>query len=246
MGVIRTVVAVGALALSVPAYAQGGRFGGDRSRSEQKSDSRSNDRGNGGARGADPRGTPPSDARTARRAEPRAERPVDRPVVRRVDPRAEPRNDQRNDQRGRPAQPWNRGDDRADRGRSENRDNGRDYGRGNGHAYGRVERDNRGYDHRVYDYDRGRREAVFIGGWFQVHGVSITIRSHMDGRYRYDFRRGLYLDPFVLARLELLPFDLELQLGDLPPYYERRIYGRTVLVIDMRTRMVVDVYDVDW
>ena len=213
MGVIRTVVAVGALALSVPVYAQGGRFGGDRSRSEQKNDNRGDDHGDDrGTRGAEPR----------------------------------------KGQRGRPAEPWNRGDERADRSRYETRGNGR----GNGHAYGRRDRDDRdrdndrgyrrGYDRRVYDYDRGRREAVFIGGWFRVHGVSISIRSHMASRDRYEFRRGLSVDPFVLTRLELLPFDLELELGDLPPYYERRMYGRTVLVIDLRTRMVVDVFDVDW
>ena len=255
MGVIRTTVVVGALALSIPVYAQGGRFGGDRSRPEQKSDSRSNDRGNDrgkarGNRGADPRATPRSESRASGRNEPRVERPVERPVVRRDDPRAgsrgeprsEPRSEPRTDQRGRPADPWNRGNDRQDRSRYENRD--RD--RGAGQVYVRRAPDYGGRDYRVYDYDRGRREAVFIGGWFRIHGVSISIRSGMASRDRYDFRRGIYLDPFVLTRLELLPFDLELQLGDLPPWYERRMYGRTVLVIDMRTRMVVDVFDVDW
>jgi len=62
---------------------------------------------------------------------------------------------------------------------------------------------------------------------------------------RYALRPGLYLSMSVFSRLDILPYDIEYELGELPWYLERRIYGRTVLVIDVRTRLVVDMYDID-
>ena len=65
------------------------------------------------------------------------------------------------------------------------------------------------------------------------------------GEIRYSFRPGIYLSLAVYSQLGVLPYDLEYELGDLPWYLERRIYGDTVLVIDRRTRMVVDIYQLD-
>jgi len=74
----------------------------------------------------------------------------------------------------------------------------------------------------------------------------LSIRDRLFYRDHHDFLPGLYLSPVIFTRLDLLPFDLALELGPLPWYCERRMYGRTVLIIDTRSRMIVDVYDIDW
>ena len=236
MRVIRTAVAVGALALSVPVYAQAGRGDSNSSKTEQRQGGRGGDRG--GDRG-ESRGSGSAGARSGQRPE------------RRTAPRAESRPTFRGESR---PSPWNetraRGNDVWSR-RGDGRDDRADRGRYDPRVTEWV-RDRRGYDdrsygYRAYDLDRGRRERTVIGWWFRGHGgLSISVRSHLYGRDRYDFRRGVYLSSVVVSRLELLPFDLELELGDLPPYCERRMYGQTVLVIDMRTMLVIDAYDVEW
>ena len=80
--------------------------------------------------------------------------------------------------------------------------------------------------------------------WFRNRGLMHAPAYGL--RDRYDFRPGIYLSTMIFARLDVLPFDLELELGPLPWYLERRIYGRTVLVIDTRTRLLVDMYEMDW
>ncbi|MEK7239411.1 MAG: hypothetical protein AAB224_02400 [Gemmatimonadota bacterium] len=156
--------------------------------------------------------------------------------TRRVDPRTSRRDDGRNVTPGdRRNQPDNRFD------RSDNRPVRRDdrYDR-------RDDRYDRRDDYRVYDRDRRGRDVVVIGSWFRGLGHAYGLRDRIYQRDRYDFRPGLYLSSVIFARLDMLPFDLVLRLGPLPWYYERRMYGRTVLIIDTRSRMIVDVYDVDW
>jgi hypothetical protein len=247
---------VGTLALSVPLFAQGGRFEPDRSRGEQRRDDRSGDR----------RGDRTIEARTGKRTDPRATPRAESRVVPRAESRVIPRANPRTEQRSRPVEPWSRGEDRRDERRVDRPDRREDRNRfesrGSVRTYDTRTYDTRTYDsrrydprgygrrtseYRVYDFDRGRREAVFIGGWFRGHWeLGRAYRERGYGLERQVFDRGIYLSAIVLGRLELLPFDLELELGELPPYLERRMYGRTVLVIDMRTRMVIDVYDVDW
>lgn len=239
MGAYRTALVLGALTLSIPVFAQGGRGGDSRSRadrgrvdtrSDSRAESKSNDRNNGRNNGknsagrtgqAGNRSYTPNDSR-ADRAGQRNETRVDARirVGTRID-RPEVRNDRR--------------DDRYDR-----------YDR-----YDRREvrydiRDRR-YDGRDYRYDAGnfrRRDVPMITIWFRNRGL---MRAPAYGlRDRYDFRPGIYLSTMILARLDVLPFDLELELGALPWYLERRVYGRTVLVIDTRTRLVIDMYEMDW
>ena len=91
------------------------------------------------------------------------------------------------------------------------------------------------------------RERIVISGWFRGYGAPwLRMRDRVYDRDRYEFSPGFYLSPAVFARLDILPFDLVLQLGPLPWYLERRMYGRTVLIIDTRSRMIVDMYDIDW
>ena len=193
MRVLRAALAVGALTLSVPVFAQGSRYGLDRSRVE---------------RGREPR-------RDDRRDAPRGDR------------RGDGRDAARDDRRARTDERFDRRDDRQDH-RGDIRFDMRD----------------RGYR---YDRERGLRDRIVISGWFRGYvAPRWSIRDRLFYRDRYDFRPGLYLSSVIFARLDILPFDLALELGPLPWYCERRMYGRTVLIIDMRSRLVVDMYDIDW
>lgn len=205
MRVLRAALAVGALTLSVPVFAQGSRYGFDRSRTEQRRETRRDDRRD------DRRDTP------------------------RVAPRIDRRNDGRDDGRGVAR------DDRRTRtdGRFDRRDDRQDR-RGDV----RVESRDRGDR---YDRDRGLRDRIVISGWFRGYGAArLSIRDRAYYRDRHDLRPGLILSSVILARLDILPFELALRLGPLPWYCERRLYGQTVLVIDSRSRMVVDAYDIEW
>jgi hypothetical protein len=173
MRVLHAALAVGALTLSVPVFAQGNRYGFDRSRVERGRETRRDDRR----------------------------------------PRTDDRFDRRDDRQKR------RGDIRYER---------------------------RDSDYR-YDRERGLRDRIVIAGWFRGYGaLRLSLRDRVYHRERYDFRPGFYLSPVIFARLDILPFDLALRLGPLPWYCERRVYGRSVLIIDTRSRMIVDVYDIDW
>lgn len=114
----------------------------------------------------------------------------------------------------------------------------RPYGRG-GYRYG--------------DRDYRHREVLMISTWFRSLPPSrLAFYGYYDrydrpwGGVRYVFRPGLFLTMDVFARLALLPYDLEVELGILPWYLERRIYGNTVLVIDTRTRYIVDIFEIDY
>lgn len=197
MRVLRAALAVGALTLSVPVFAQGGRYGLDRSRVERGRETRRDDR------------------RTA----PRAERPDDR--------RGGGRDVARDDRRPRTDDRFERREDRRD-------------------DRGDIRYDRRDSDYR-YDRERGLRDRIVISGWFRGYGAPrLSVRDRVYYRERYDFRPGLYLSSVIFARLDVLPFELALRLGPLPWYCERRVYGQTVLIIDMRSRMIVDLYDIDW
>lgn len=230
MGVYRTALVLGALTLSIPVFAQGGRSSDDRSRADRgradgRSDSRAEGKNNGRNNGnnsagrngqAGNRSYTPNDSRADRagqRNETRVESRIR--VGTRID-RPEVRNDRR--------------DDRYDR---------RDV---------RYDVRDRRYDGRAnYRYDAGdfrRRDVPTITIWFRNRGLMHAPAYGL--RDRYDFRPGIFLSAMILARLDVLPFDLELELGPLPWYLERRIYGRTVLVIDTRTRLLVDMYEMDW
>lgn len=201
MRVLRTALALGALTLSVPVFAQGSRYGLDRTRVERG----------------------------------RAERGRVTPGDRRNQP--ENRFDRNGSRPSRPDDRYDRGDDRYDR-----RDDRYDR---------RDDRYDRRDDYRIYDRERRSRDVVVISSWFRGlgHAYGLRDRIYMRDRIyrdRYDFRPGLYLSSVIFARLDVLPFDLVLRLGPLPWYCERRLYGRTVLVIDTRSRMIVDAYDIDW
>lgn len=221
MGVIRTALAVGALAISVPLYAQPGRYGTDRSRAD---------------RGGDSRG-----ARNDRRAEPRE---------RRGEPRAEPRDDGRAAPRVRvPDAGWDRRD-RRDEPRVAVRPpvviERYDH---RGSRYGPPMRYSPPVRYRYGDHDYRQRDRFTITAWFRtLPPARLTAYGYYGPSYagvRYAFRPGIYLSLGVYSHLGVLPYDLELELGELPWYLERRIYGNTVLVIDSRTRMVVDIYELD-
>lgn len=224
MGVLRTVVALGVLTLSVPLFAQGSRFGTDRSRAgsgrvERRAETRPDNRNAGRNDGRNnvpsrPKVDNPNNGSSGNRTYTPGDNRTNR-AGRRDEPRV--------DSRARPDNRISRGDVRFDR------------------------RDTR-YDGRViYRYDARdfrRHDAPRITVWFRDRG-------HMHApayglRDRYSFRPGIYLSTIILARLDVLPFDLELELGVLPWYLERRLYGRTVLIIDRRSRLVVDMYDIDW
>ncbi len=246
MGVIRTALAVGALVISVPVYAQPGRYGGDRSRADRGGDAR-----NG--------------ARQDRRAEPRAERRDGGRMTPRADARPAPRVGERNDRRG--------GDGAMDRGttsrygvpdfRGDRRDR-RDvprvavrppvvidrYDHRSPRYAPPVVRYGRPMPYRYGDRDFRQRELFAITAWFHaLPPARLAAYGYYGPGYggiRYAFRSGLYLSMAVSGQLGLLPYDLEVELGELPWYLERRIYGNTVLVIDTRTRLVVDMFDIDF
>lgn len=206
MRVLLTALAVGMLAIGVPAEAQDGRFRWDRGRvdrgREARGENRASDRGNG-------------------RHEPRAGIP-----------------DNRFDRR-----------DRRDPPRVEVRppSSGRYENRQPRVTILRVPP--RGRDtYRYGDRDFRHREIGMITSWFRRVGPPVAVYGYHDRwpEPRYVFRPGLYLAMAVYTRLDLLPFDLEVELGLLPWYLERRLYGRTILVIDTRSRMIVDIYEIDY
>jgi hypothetical protein len=116
----------------------------------------------------------------------------------------------------------------------------------------RYDRRDERYDRRATyhfnDRDFRQRDLLAITAWFRGSRGALVFgsRDQYVRRDRYDFRPGIFLSSMLFARLEILPYDLDLELGLLPWYLERRLYGRTVLIIDLRTRLVVDVYDIDW
>jgi hypothetical protein len=222
MGVLRTVVAMGALLVSVPMMAQPGRSGADRARADRGGDSRrerQEPRGGGGRieprrvepRGGDPRFRAPewTRGRVERRDEPRiAVRP---PVI----------------------------IDRYDR-----------YDRHAPRVLPPPVRYSTPVRYRYGDRDFRHRDVLIISTWFRaLPPARLTAYGYYGPHYggiRYVFRPGLYLSFAVYSELALLPYELELELGELPWYLERRIYGSTVLVIDRRSRLVVDIYDLDY
>lgn len=249
MGMLRTALALGALAVSVPLLAQNSRYGVNRSRVEERS---SDGRGNRTEKQNDrrkeaPRGENRNNARPAPSAPDRGTGRVEarvgggeyrgwddrrnggdrgdraritvRPpvVVDRYDHRAGPRYDPRYD------------------GRRDVRVMPRVYGGGR-YRYG--------------DRDFRSRDFAAISIWFRaLPAARLAAYGYYGPGYggiRYAFRPGLYLSMAVYMQLAPLPYDLELELGELPWYLERRIYGNTVLVIDTRTRLVVDLYDIDY
>ena len=240
MGVVRMAVALGALTMSVPLMAQDSRSRVDQSRVESgrearprdsrdnvKDKSRAKDQGNGTGYSRNeiktegrsyPRNNPRSDDRGARE-------------VRRVDPRVDPRGDVRVESR-------RRADERLDvrMGRRDDRYDRRD------------ERYDRRATYHFNDRDFRQRDVLAITAWFRGSRGALVYgsRDQYVRRDRYDVRPGFFLSSMLFAHLEILPYDLDLELGLLPWYLERRIYGRSVLVIDVRTRLVVDVYDIDW
>jgi hypothetical protein len=114
----------------------------------------------------------------------------------------------------------------------------RPYGRG-GYRYG--------------DRDYRHREGLMITTWFRsLPPTRLAYYGYYDrydrpwGGVRLVFRPGLYLTFDIFTRLAPLPYDLEYDLGELPWYLERRIYGSTVLVIDTRTRYIVDIFEIDY
>lgn len=254
MGVLRTALAVGAFAMSVPLLAQESRYGRDRGRSDQGESRVKGRSGNpGGTRGDDrldrggtrvtTRGEVPSVDRP-RADRPRADRPgvnrpgEDRPGLdrSRVDaPRVEvrtsviPRRDR-----------WDPRDERRDRW--DPRDGRRDDRRLAPYGYRVV--------YRYGDRDFRQRDLFTISAWFRSIGpVRLSAYGIHDRGWDGDrrlFRPGLSLSMELLTRLHALPYDLEFELGVLPWYLERRLYGRTVLVIDVRTRVIVDMYDIDY
>lgn len=242
MYLVRTALAVGALTLSVPAFGQDSRYGWDRSRVER---GRDNDGGRSGSRDGARSGGNRGENRTERRSE---DRSSDRGT-----PRVEvtvPRHDDgwRNGRYGSPPA-----------GRWERREPLRVEVRVP--VFGRLERhdprvDSRygGYGARVAyrygDRDFRDRDRFTVTAWFRaLSPARLAVYGYYDGGWhgeQYAFRPGLMLSWSVMARLNVLPYEVEYDLGELPWYLERRIYGNTVLVIDMRTRVVVDVFDIDY
>ena len=285
MGVMRTVLAVGVLAISVPALAQPGRNGTDRSRADRGNEARSGrveKGGNGRAerrtsgapersggsiigggrvapRGGvpeaqqgrrDPRGGAP-DVQQGRR-DPRGGVPdVQRG---RRDPRGgvpEAQQGRRDPRGGTPDGRYDRRDnprvvvrtpvvvDRYDNRSSRAVPRSGPYGRGPGYRYG--------------DRDYRHRDVLRITTWYRsLPPVRLAYYGYYDrydrswGGVRFVFRPGLYLTFDIFTRLAPLPYDLEYELGILPWYLERRIYGNTVLVVDTRTRYIVDIFELDY
>jgi hypothetical protein len=111
----------------------------------------------------------------------------------------------------------------------------------------------RGAPYRYGDRDFRHRDVLTITTWFRtLPPARLAFYGYYDrhdrswGGVRYVFRPGLFLTMDVFARLALLPYELEYDLGELPWYLERRIYGTTVLVIDTRTRYIVDIFEIDY
>jgi len=104
--------------------------------------------------------------------------------------------------------------------------------------------------YRYGDRDFRHRDYVTIRTWFRaLPPARLTAYGFYGPSYggiRYVFRPGLFLSLAVYGQLAVLPYELELALGELPWYLERRIYGSTVLVIDTRTRLIVDIYDLEY
>lgn len=274
MGVMRTVLAVGVLAISVPALAQPGRNGTDRTRADRGNDARSGrveKGGNGRAerrssgapersggsiigggriasRGGvpeaqqgrrDPRGGVP--ALQHGRRDPRGGAPDGQ--YNRRDPRVG-MPDGRYDRRDRRDEPRvvvrtpvvvNRYDSRSPRAMPRSGP----YGRGPGYRYG--------------DRDYRHRDVLRMTTWYRslpparlaYYGYYDRYDRSWDG-VRFVFRPGLYLTFDIFTRLAPLPYVLEYELGILPWYLERRIYGNTVLVVDTRTRYIVDIFELDY
>jgi len=234
---LRTALALGALAVSVPLLAQNGRYGPDRSRAEQRT---GDGRGSNRTESKNDRhaNVPRSEDRKAARPDPRSN---DRGTVR-VDPRGGARDDRRG---------W--GDRRDDArvtvrapvvvDRYDRRMAPRYEPRVMPPVYG-------GGRYRYGDRDFRSHDVFAIRAWFRaLPPTRLAAYGYYGAGYggiRYAFRPGLYLSMAVFMQLAPLPYDLELELGDLPWYLERRLYGRTVLVIDTRTRMVVDIYEIDY
>ncbi|MDP1890827.1 MAG: hypothetical protein Q8K55_08020 [Gemmatimonadaceae bacterium] len=280
---MRTALAAGVLAISVPALAQSGRSGGDRSRADRGNEARSGRVEKGGNQRAERRTDGQAQPRAGSvigggRVAPRggsdvgggrvAPRGGSGVVGGRVAPnggtvigggRVAPRGgvpeaqqgrrdprvgvpDGRYERRDRPDQPRvvvrppvvnNRYDNRAPRAVP------RPYGRAVGYRYG--------------DRDFRHREVLRISMWYRsLPPARLSYYGYYDrydrswGGVRFVFRPGLHLTFDVFTRLAVLPYDLELELGELPWYLERRIYGNTVLVIDTRTRYIVDIFEIDY
>lgn len=272
MFLLRTALALGALTMSVPVEAQDSRYGWDRSRAERRSDTPQGreDRGKNGDRSAD-RGSKGTDQRTAPKGE---SRPTPW-MTPRVDPRNAPREQPRDESRpGARVGGWvDRNDDRRagngdgrgwDRGDVRNFPDGRGFRRDEPRIVVRqpvvIDRRDGRYDgrytpgnrerYRYGDRDYRNRDLITITTWFRALP---TARLHAYGYYgpgyggvRYAFRPGLVLSFAVFSELQLLPYEIEYELGELPWYLERRIYGNTVLVIDTRTRYIVDIFDIDY
>lgn len=235
MGMLRTALALGALAVSVPLLAQNGRYGLDRSRVEQRNgDGRDNKRTeNKNDRRAN---APRSEDRTGARPAPRApDRGTGRPEPRYGGGEYRGWGDRRDDARVtvRPPVVIDRYD-RRNAPRYEPRVMPPVYGGGR-YRYG--------------DHDFRSRDVFAITAWFRaLPPTRLSAYGYYGPGYggiRYAFRPGLYLSFAVYSQLAPLPYDLSMELGELPWYLERRLYGSTVLVIDTRTRMVVDIYDID-
>ena len=232
MGAYRKALVLGALTLSIPVFGQSSRSSDDRSRADKgrvdgRSDSRAKSENNGRNNGN-------NSARNTVQNDKRSYTPRDNRNASRNDRPSYNPNDVRTESVGR------RDETRVDpRVRMDDRTNRVDV---------RVERCDVRYDGRAnYRYDAGefrRRDVPVITIWFRNRGLMHAPAYGL--RDRYDFRPGIYLSTMIFARLDVLPFDLELELGPLPWYLERRIYGRTVLVIDTRTRLLVDMYEMDW
>lgn len=232
MGAYRKALVLGALTLSIPVFGQSSRSSDDRSRADKgrvdsRSDSRAKSENNGRNNGN-------NSARNTVQNDKRSYTPRDNRNTSRNDRPSYNPNDVRTAPVGR------RDETRADpRVRMDDRTNRVDV---------RIVRPDVRYDGRAnYRYDAGefrRRDVPMITIWFRNRGLMNAPAYGL--RDRYDFRPGIYLSTMIFARLDVLPFDLELELGPLPWYLERRIYGRTVLVIDTRTRLVIDMYEMDW
>ena len=111
----------------------------------------------------------------------------------------------------------------------------------------------RAVGYRYGDRDFRHRDGLRITTWYRsLPPARLAVYGYYDrydrswGGVRFVFRPGLYLSFEVFTRLALLPYDLEYELGILPWYLERRIYGNTVLVIDTRTRYIVDIFELDY
>ncbi|MBW7932396.1 MAG: hypothetical protein H3C62_02040 [Gemmatimonadaceae bacterium] len=239
---MRTALAFGALLVSMPALAQPGRSSGDRGR-----DRGADARGRRQDPRADERGGRRDDGRNKERDRARVERRDG--DVGRVDPRGS----------GRVEPPRVRLPDNA-RGRYDRRPDQRiavrppvvidRYDRHGVRVVPPPVRYAPPVRYRYGDRDYRHRDVLTITAWFRALPPARLATYHYYGpAYRgiyYSFRPGLYLSLTVYDQLSLLPYELELQLGELPWYLERRIYGNTVLVIDTRTRQIVDIYELDY